>query len=222
MPSSEPAAGLGRQAFSFEQLERPPEPPRSVHAPVSMDAARNEASALVAQAQAEAEGIRRTAFDHGREEGHAAGMAAAAERLDAAAAAMRSAAERIDLLRHDVSDAVERDAVELAFSIAEKVLAGAFAVQPERVVDVVTGALRGLVERDRVLVQVAPEDLELVREAAERISASLGGLDRLEIQSERRVERGGALVVTADGEVDARIETKLSRAREVVEAELRR
>ena len=40
------------------------------------------------------------------------------------------------------------------------------------------------------------------------------------MQAERRVARGGAIVRTPDGEVDARVETKLERAREVVEAAL--
>ncbi len=222
MPSSDGAAASARQAFSFEQLERPPAPPRPVRrAAVSVDAARNEAEALVAQAQAEAEGIRRQAAEHGHAAGFQEGMAGAQAVLAPAAEALRSAAERIDMLRHDVSAAVERQAVELAFAVVEKVLAGALDVQPERVVDVVTGALRGMVERDRIVVQVSPEDLDMVREATERIAASLGGLDRLDIQPERRVERGGAVVLTAQGEVDGRLETKLERAREVVEAELR-
>ena len=222
MPSSD-AAAPRRQAFSFEQLERPPEPPRPLRrAAVSLDAARSEAEALVAQAEAQAEAIRREAADRGRQEGYVEGMAAARTVIDPAAEALRAAAERIELLRHDVSDAVEREAIELAFAVVEKVLAGALAVEPGRVADVVTGALRGMVERERIVVQVAPEDLELVREAAERISGSLGGLDGLEIQAERRVERGGAIVLTPEGEVDARIETKLARAREVVETELRR
>ena len=222
MPSSD-AAAPGRRAFSFEQLERPPEPPRPLRrAAVSIDAARNEADALVAQAEAQAEAIRREAAERGRQEGYAEGMAAARTVIDPAAEALRAAAERIELLRHEVSDAVEREAMELASAVGEKVLAGALAVEPGRVADVVTGALRGMVERERIVVQVAPEDLELVREAAERISGSLGGLDRLEIQAERRVERGGAIVLTPEGEVDARIETKLARAREVVETELRR
>jgi flagellar biosynthesis/type III secretory pathway protein FliH len=46
---------------------------------------------------------------------------------------------------------------------------------------------------------------------------SLGGIEHCEVQAERRVSRGGALVRTPDGDVDARIETKLERAREVVE-----
>jgi flagellar assembly protein FliH len=73
-----------------------------------------------------------------------------------------------------------------------------------------------------VTVQVNTLDLELVREAIEPMVATLGGIDNIEVQEDRRVSRGGALVRSAAGEVDATIETKLERAREVLEAELQR
>jgi flagellar assembly protein FliH len=50
--------------------------------------------------------------------------------------------------------------------------------------------------------------------------ASLGGIEHCDVQAERRVARGGAVVRTPEGDVDARLETKLARAREVVEAAL--
>jgi flagellar assembly protein FliH len=108
------------------------------------------------------------------------------------------------------ADRVEGQAVELAVQIAEKVVAGAVAVAPERVLDVVRGALRTMVERERITVLVNPEDVELLR----------AGLPDLEVHEERRVARGGALVRTAYGEIDATLDTKLARAREAVVAEL--
>jgi flagellar assembly protein FliH len=117
---------------------------------------------------------------------------------------------------------VEARAVELSLRIAEKVLSATLDVQPERVVDVVRGALRCLVDRERVVVQVNTLDLDLVRDAVEPLAATLGGIDTLEVQEDRRVGRGGALVRSLAGEVDATIETKLERAREVLEAELKR
>ena len=48
----------------------------------------------------------------------------------------------------------------------------------------------------------------------------LGGIEHCEVQAERRVRPGGAIVRTSEGEVDATLETKLARAREVLEHEL--
>jgi len=59
-----------------------------------------------------------------------------------------------------------------------------------------------------------------VQESMDDVRASLGGIEHCEVQAERRVARGGAVVRTPDGDVDARVETKLQRACEVVQAAL--
>ena len=90
------------------------------------------------------------------------------------------------------------------------------------VVEVVTGVLRGIVERERVTVLVNPADLDIVREAMDGLRASLGGMDHCVVEAERRVGRGGCLVRTPVGDIDARVETKLERAGEVVASALGR
>src|SRR5690349_7128912 len=180
------------------------------------------AEGFLASARAEADDIRHAARQQGYEEGFQAGMAAAREELAPATAALGQALAEAERLRGESADVVEARAVELSLRLAEKVLAGTLDVQPERVVDVVRGALRCLVDRERVIVQVNTLDLELVREAVEPLAATLGGIDSLEVQEDRRVSRGGARVRSAAGEVDATIETKLERAREVLESELQR
>jgi flagellar assembly protein FliH len=177
---------------------------------------------VMAAARAEADDLRHTARQQGYEEGYQAGIAAAREELAPAAAALGQTLVEAQQLRAEAADQAEARAVELSLRLAEKVLAGTIEAQPERVVDVVRGALRCLVDRERVTVHVNSLDLELVREAIEPLSSTLGGIDHFEVQEDRRVSRGSALVRSAAGEVDATIETKLERARELLEAELAR
>jgi flagellar assembly protein FliH len=160
--------------------------------------------------------VREQAF----EEGFAAGVAQAQTQLDGPAGALAAAAEQLQALRTDAAASVEADAVDLALRIAEQAVGAAIAADPELVVEAVRGALRRLVERDRVLILVNPEDLELVRDHVARLVGELGGIEHCEVQAERRVRPGGAIVRTSEGEVDATLETKLARAREVLEHEL--
>jgi flagellar assembly protein FliH len=160
--------------------------------------------------------VREQAF----EEGFAAGVAQAQSQLDGPASALAAAADQLQALRTDAAASVEADAVDLALRIAEQAVGAAIAVDPELVVEAVRGALRRLVERDRVLILVNPEDLELVRDHVARLVGELGGIEHCEVQAERRVRPGGAIVRTSEGEVDATLETKLARAREVLEHEL--
>jgi flagellar assembly protein FliH len=162
--------------------------------------------------------------DRIRAEAHAAGYAQGAADaravVEPAAAALQSAATELVALRDALAEQTEIAAVDLALRIAEQTVQGTIAVEPERVVAAVRGALRRLIERERVIVLVSPDDLEIVREQIEAVLAELGGVDHYEVQSDRRVSRGGAIVRTGEAEVDATLETKLERAREVIEEEL--
>jgi flagellar biosynthesis/type III secretory pathway protein FliH len=197
--------------FDFEMLEplAPPAPPASEAATV-LD--------VLAQAREEAETLRASAIA----EGFAAGRAEALAALGPALAALNQAAAEVRSQQADAAEALERRAVDLGLALAQKIVAGAIAVEPERVVEAVQGALRGIVERERVTVLVNPDDLEIVREAIDGVSASLGGIEHCIVEAERRVARGGCIVRTAVGDVDARVETKLERAAEVVAAALGR
>ncbi len=200
---SEPAArpvALGE----LEQLAPPPSQDPVIAARAIIDAAHAEAGALRAQA-----------VQDGRAEGVRLGREDAASELAPAVAALDQAVVAAHALRDAMVDEAEGRAARLALAIAEKVVAGALEVEPERVVDVVRGALRGLLDGDRIIVCVHPDDVELVR------AAGLGAAEaHLEVHGERRVARGGALVRTSVGEIDARIERKLDAVRAVVATEL--
>ncbi len=193
--------------FSFEQLEPSPPPPR--------DASER---ALV-KAIAEGEQIRERAQAEGYAEGRADGHREGAVQTTAAALAMGEALRELHELRGQMADELERDAVELALALADKIVAGALDAQPERVIDVVRGALRRVADRRQIVVLVDPQDLEVVSGAVGELQSQAGGIELCDVQADRRVGRGGAVVRTAEGEIDATVETQLQRARELMLAD---
>jgi flagellar assembly protein FliH len=204
--------------FAFEQLAAPVPTVGEAAAELDDETIATVRAAVQAEGARAAEATRAEA----RDQGHREGLEAAARELAPAAEALAAALEELVRERERCAEVLERQAVDLALQLAEKVICGALDAEPERVVDVVRGALRRLVERERVTVLVNPEDLELVREASGSLSGALGGIERLEIQEERRVPRGGAVLRTAAGEIDARVAEQLERAREVMASELAR
>lgn len=203
-------------AFAFDQLPPGPAAPRQV----DIAEARGEAEHLIESARAEAQMIRDSAREEGFQQGMQMGRDEAAAQTAPAAQALAVALAEIAAERERVADELEAAAVDLAIEIAQKAISGAMDVEPARVVDVVRGALRCLVERERVTILVHPEDLPLVREQVDSLVRQLGGIEHCEVQEERRVPRGGAMVRSQTGEIDARITTKLERAREIFVAEL--
>jgi flagellar biosynthesis/type III secretory pathway protein FliH len=210
------ASDREEKIFSFETLQAPAPMPHVAAPAAAPVSAADAVLAALAEAEAEAAQLRDAARAEGFEQGRAEALAAAAPALEALAAAATAVHDQ----RVELAQRLEAHAVDLALLLADKIVAGAIAVDAALVVEAVRGALRGLVERERVTVLVNPDDLEVVRAAIGEVRASLGGIEHCEVQAERRVTRGGAVVRTPDGDIDARIDTKLERAREVVETAL--
>jgi flagellar assembly protein FliH len=173
------------------------------------------AAEIVAHARATAESVAAAAEAAGREAGYAAGFEEGRARVADAEAALAAVARELGGAARAHREHVERQAADLAVALAEKIVGAALYVRPELVVDVVAAALRGLQDRGRVVVEVSPDDLELVKGAIGGI-AEAEGLARVDVVPERRVDRGGCLVHTDEAELDATTAAQLARAAEIV------
>ncbi len=195
-------------SYDFEQLEPSAPPPR--------DAAARELAAAHAEAEAIREQARAEGFAAGRQEGIERGR----EELASAAEALAEALRGVGELRLQTAASVEREAIELALSLAGKVVVATLQIRPELVLEVIQGALRRVAGQRRISLVVNPADLETVRAALGDLQSQSAAVEQWDLQPDARVPAGGALVRTAEGEVDATIETQLERAGEVVLAEL--
>ncbi len=157
-----------------------------------------EASALVESARAQAEAIRAQAAAEGREEG----LASATEVV------ARAALERQDLLA-----STEPQLVDLAFAVAQRVLARAVERDREAVVDIASRALEAVRQRVDVRLRVHPDDLASLRDAEPRLIERLARARCIALLSDTSVGRGGVVVETEAGSVDARLATQLAGLR---------
>ena len=195
-------------SYDFEQLE--PSAPRL----------RDAAARELAAARAESEQIRARAREEGFAEGRAEGVEQGRAEAASAAAALNEAISGVGEVRDGAAESVERDAIALALALAGKIVAATLQIRPELVVEVVQGALRRVAGQRTISIIVNPEDLETVRAALGDLQGQSAGVEQWDLQPDARVEAGGAVVRTAEGEVDVSIQTQLDRAAEVVLAEL--
>ena len=184
--------------FEFDSLAPPAAPP------VDPANAAEQLQALAEQARID-----------GHAEGLAAGLAQAHAEAAGAMQALAAAEAQVRASLAEFTAEAERAAVSLAMEIARKVVAAELETRPELVLEVVSGALRRATERDRLVVEVSPQDFPLVRDAADDLAGRLGGIQRLEVVAERRIERGGCIVRTPEGEIDGRISEQMERLVEV-------
>jgi flagellar assembly protein FliH len=117
-----------------------------------------------------------------------------------------SYSQALDTLDFRVADMV----LELALEVARHVIAGELMAKPERVLDVIQLALKQLVDTTReARLLLNPEDAALVRPHLEDVLDK----NRLRIVEDAHIVRGGCLIETPQGDLDATLQ---ARWREVV------
>lgn len=167
-----------------------------------VEQARAEAAQIIADANARVGEIERTA----RENAVAEVRASFAEEAAAEAAALRmqltQSLEEIAELREQMATYAEREMVQLAIEIAKKIVRREVTVDREIVVTLARVALSRLHNRALATVRLHPEDHEYVSARREK----LGTQGTVQLIEDASIHRGGCLIETDFGDVDARIE----------------
>ena len=156
--------------------------------------ARAEAERELATARDEVERLRRKAEVEGRERG----LGAVTELLVGA----RAVAAR-------VRAGAEAELRVLAVRIAEKILGRELAIDAAVVVDVAAEALRHAGEPRDLVVRCASEDIEALERGKPRLVERCRAAQAVRFVADDRVARGGCIIETELGVVDARLSTQL-------------
>lgn len=180
--------------------------------------AHERARALVDEAAARADQIAAEARLTGHDAGFRDGREAADREMNDMLGTMRALLEMARAERHKLIESAEPQLVKLALGIAERVLHQQVALDRGVVVEMAKNAIARLIERDTVTVRVNPADLERMREHRDELIA-FGDIRNLRVIEDQRVDRGGVVVETEAGTIDARLGTQLEEARKVLHIE---
>jgi len=157
------------------------------------------------------EAARLQGYNMGFEQGHAAGVAAAEATMASSVARLAAMANSVHESHTAFFRSAERQVVDLALQIAQKVIEREVENMPDLAVNVIRAALEEMDARTAVRVRVCPDDEELLRRRWAQVVPAGVGADRIEIQADERVQSGGAVIETNHGEVDAQLESKLAQ-----------
>ena len=142
-------------------------------------------------------------MERARADGLESGRAAAREEVAAALEALREALAGLTEHRARIEDDLVREATAMAIETAAKLVRAEVAARPERVGDVLRGAIRRAADRSRLMARVSPGDLATCRALAPVILAEMGGIGALEIVDDPRIGPGSCVLETSGGDVDA-------------------
>ena len=153
--------------------------------------------------------LQRQAFEQGRvkgiEEGHAQCQAKVDEELKRAI----QLANQIGRARVAALEEQDRDVVEVALAIAQKIILQEVETDKEFIVRQVRQILGLLLNKTLVTLKVHPDDLHVLEPLHEALRAEFLDGDHLSIEGHEDVPLGGCLVEQAGLQLDARLQQQL-------------
>jgi len=169
--------------------------------------ARDDAAhaARIAELEEQVERRATLARQEGFREGEAAGRSRAAAEAQPALEKLARSIEEVARLRPRLLRESEAELVELAMGIARRILRRELSVDAEALQGLVKGALEKLSAREICRIRAHPELEPGIRRCLERESQS-----GIQVIGDATLERGGILVETSRGKLDASLETQLA------------
>ena len=180
--------------------------------------AQERALLLIEDAQRRAAEIENDARAKGFEQGIGDGRNAAQAEMDEMLETMRGLIEMARAERHKIIQTAEPEIVRLSVAIAERILNAHVALDQTAVLEMTRAALTRLVNRETVTVRVNPIDIETMRQHREKLM-SMNDIDNLRLIEDQRVDRGGVVIETDAGTIDAKISTQLREVRRLLAVE---
>jgi len=173
-----------------------------------MAEAEESAARVIAEAKEQASAIREQAYREGVERGLEEGLARARQESQEMLSKAREVLQEAEAERAAILNQMEREIVELAQEIAGRIVAAELKLNHEVVTAIAKEALTLVRDRPQVMMFVHPDDLNACQQASPQFEALLPENAVLRILPDSQVKRGGCILDTGEGVVDATLDSR--------------
>ncbi len=208
------------ESAAFEEVRRKTNQAQKLRQEAEEEATRivGEAEKRVAELQSTAESrldsAEREAAKKGREEGREEGYKEGVAEAERLVGRLHTILDRAMDKRAEILSETEAQVIELVLLVARKVVKVISENQKSVVIQNITQALRKLKTKSDVIVRVNLADLQLATEHVKDFVQMTENAKKMQIVEDSTVDRGGCVIETDFGEIDARISSQLSELEE--------
>ncbi len=160
------------------------------------------------------EAARKEGFELGRKEGVEAAARAEHERVVRETAPLsglfEKAAAGLEARRAELLAAAERDLVRLAFAVASRVVKAEVRSSGGIAIENLRRAIELTARRQELRILIHPEDLAVIEAYLPELRRRYGDLGKVAFEAADSVGRGGAVVQSREGSVDASLGVQLA------------
>lgn len=169
-----------------------------------------EAQDIINKARSDEEEIRSSAYQKGYDEGHSAGYTDGQAEQERLVARIHKIIESVMSRREEILKETEQQIVDLVILMTRKIVKIISENQRGVVLSNVLAALKKVKTRSNVIIHVNVDDLKLTSEHTNEFIKRVEAVQGITVIEDSAVDKGGCIVETDFGAVDARIASQLS------------
>lgn len=172
--------------------------------------AKLEAERIIQEANVEKENIKATAHQDGYKEGHEQGFVEGQNEVNRLVERVHKIVESVMVRREEILCETEQQIVELVLLMTRKVVKIISENQKTVVLSNVLAALKKIRTRGNITLRVNTEDLKLTTAHVDEFIKRIENVNGISVIEDSAVDKGGCIVETDFGAIDARISSQLA------------
>jgi len=180
------------------------------------ESAKAKAEEILKEARRKKEAIEMEAYQQGLEMGQVEGQKMALKRLEPLADTLLKALNEVEGLRKTLTERHLTDLLDVVLAISEKVIHREIHLAPDIILETIKAASVHLADTDAVILRLHPSDYEYIREIEELLKEKLTGRKNISFVEDGSIDRGGVLIETELGNIDATIRSQIDLIRDVL------
>ena len=207
---------------AFEEVQKKTEDSRREKQEAEQEAerltreAQQEADQMRQEAENQVSKIRDDAYNEGFNAGHEEGYNSGKPEVERLVEQLHHIIDRTLEKRAEIIEESETQLINLVLMITKKVVKVISENQKNVVINNVIQALRKLKSRGEVLIKVNLEDVELTTDHVKDFMRMVDNVQSVTVVEDSTVDKGGCIIETDFGEIDARISSQLQEIEEKI------
>ena len=181
-----------------------------------VEEARIQAEEIVKQAKSQKEAIEMQAYNEGIDKGQAEGRKMAVKKIEPLFDTFRNAIDELSNMRQSIVETHQDQLLEIVFLITEKIIHRSIQLNPDIILDTVRAASSHLMETDDIRLRLHPSDFEYIRDIENILGKKLSGRKQLHVIEDTSIDRGGIIIDTEFGEIDATIRSQIDHMKDML------
>ena len=134
------------------------------------------------------------------------------------AESLESVIREVAMMKARIIDEAEEDIIGLALHVAEKIVHLEIGANREVIHHLLQEAMKSVLDREDMMIRLHPDDYLYIMEIKNDFLQGFDGLKNVNFQKDETIRRGGALIETRHGEVDARIDQQFREVKQAMQS----